>query len=126
MDFQRLLDSLLPVLGQAGVDALAEALKELAADQDDDWKSTVLALVADAVEYAGPAGIELARAAIEDLFDDDAPDIDWANPRTASDIVAKLQNAEAGEKSAVRDWFTKFGEALGKIAMGLVKGLTQG
>jgi hypothetical protein len=122
MDFQKMIDNLLPVLGQVGVDTLAEVFKDLAGDQDKPWKQAALALLGDAVAANGMAGIELARKAINDLFDKKVPEIDWASPRTASDIVAKLQNAEAGDKSAANDFFVKFGDSLSKILVTLVKG----
>jgi len=123
MDFQKLLDMVLPIIGQAGVDALSDKFKDLAADQDKPWAQTALALLGDAVENHGMAGIEMARKAIDSLLDDGAvPEIDWASPRTASDFVANLQNAEADEKSAAVDFFTKVGDTLGALFAALIKG----
>lgn len=123
MDFQKLLNTLLPIIGQAGVDLLTEKFQDLAADQDKPWAKVALMLLADAVETHGMQGIDLARKAIDDLLDNKVPEIDWASPRTASDFVAKLQNAEAEDKSAVRDFFTKIGEVLGPLLTALIKGL---
>lgn len=123
MDFQKLLNTLLPIIGQAGVDLLTEKFQDLAADQDKPWAKVALMLLADAVETHGMRGIDLARKAIDDLLDNKVPEIDWASPRTASDFVAKLQNAEAEDKSAVRDFFTKIGEVLGPLLTALIKGL---
>lgn len=122
MDIKNLLDSLSPLLGQAGVDALADTLDTLAA-ADESWKGTVLALLADAVEKEGIQGITLAIQAIDDLLNNKVPDIDWAQPRTASDLVVQLQNAEADTADAVRDWFVLFGEIIAQIGVGIVKGL---
>lgn len=126
MDFQKLIDSLLPVLGQVGVDALTNEFKDLAGGQDAPWKQAALNLLADAVQAHGMAGIDLARKALDDLFDNKAPEIDWANPRTASDIVAKLQNAEADDKSKARDFFVKVGDSFGKLLAAIIKGLAAG
>ena len=123
MDFQKMLDSLIPVLGKIGVDALANEFKDLAVDQDRAWKQAALSLLADAVSVNGLAGIEMARKAVSDLFNNDVPEIDWASPRTASDIVAKLQNAEAGDKVAARDFFVKVGDSFGKLFAAVVQGL---
>ncbi len=123
MNFQQLLNSLIPTLGQVGVDALKDTFKDLAWDQDQPWAQTCLMLLADAVDAHGMAGIGLAREAIDALFDNEVPNIDWANPRTASDFVAKLQNAEADDQSAARDFFVKVGEAFGQIFVAMVKGL---
>jgi hypothetical protein len=123
MNFQQLLNNLLPVLGQAGVDALEGVFADLAADQDQPWAQTALSLLADAVGNYGMDGIEMARKAIDALFEDEVPDINWASPRTASDFVANLQNAEADDKSAARDFFVKVGDAFGQIFVGMIKGL---
>lgn len=126
MDFQKLIDSLLPVLGQVGVTALTNEFKDLAGNQDAPWKQAALNLLADAVQAHGMSGIDLARKAIDDLFDNKVPEIDWANPRTASDIVAKLQNAEADDKSKARDFFVKVGDSFGKLFAAIIKGLAAG
>ena len=123
MDFKQLLDSLIPVLGQAGVDALSETFKDLAAEQDKEWAQAALALLGDAIGSYGMAGIEMARKAIDSLLTNEKPVIDWANPRTASDFVAKLQNAEAEDKNAACEFFTKVGDVLGEILAGIIKGL---
>jgi len=123
MDFQQLLNSLLPVIGQAGVDALTETFKDLAEDKDKEWHGAALALLADAVDVHGMAGVELARKAIDALFENKVPEIDWASPRTASDFVAKLQNAEADDKGAARDYFAKVGDVFGQITAAMIKGL---
>jgi|APSaa5957512622_1039677.scaffolds.fasta_scaffold07029_4 hypothetical protein len=123
MDFQKIINSLLPQIGQVGVDALNDTFKDLAADQDTEWHAAALNLLADAVSVNGMAGIELARKAIDALFENEVPDINWANPRTASDFVAKIQNAEADDQSAARDFFVKVGDAFGQLFAGMVKGL---
>lgn len=118
------LNSLIPILGQTAVDALAEELKTVLAGMDKGWKKTVLSLLTSAVEKYGPEGIKIALEAINDLMDGKSPDIDWADLRTASDVVARLQNIEADEKSAVKDWLIKVSDILAKIIQGIIKGLT--
>lgn len=126
MSFTALLDSLVPVLGEMGVKALADKLENLSAGQGESWKRMVLALVADAVEAHGPAGVEMAYQAIKAIFDNKKPKIDWASPRTASDIVAAMQNAEADRKSEVKDFFVQLGEVFSLISVGIVRGLIKG
>jgi len=123
MNFDALLKVLVAVLGQRGVDELAAKLDELAAEAAEPWKRAVLALVADAVEQHGPAGLLLVQEVIDDLAAGKAPDIDWANPRTASDVVAQLQNAEAGRRSAARDFAVRVGDVVGRLLVGIVRGL---
>jgi len=123
MDFKNLLDSLMPVLGQTGIALLEADLKSLASEQDTPWKKAALALLADAVYKHGPAGIDLAHKAVMDLLENKVPEIDWADPRTASDLVAALQNAEADDKSAAKDFFHKTGNILGRVLGALVQGM---
>lgn len=123
MNFDALLKVLVAVLGQRAVDELSEKLDELAAEAGEPWKRAVLALVADAVEQHGPAGLVLVQEVIDDLVAGKAPEIDWANPRTASDIVAELQNAEAGRRSAASDFAARVGDVLGRLLVGLIRGL---
>lgn len=123
MNFQQLLDNLLPIIGQVGVDALSEKFKNLAANASQPWAQAALSLLADAVQAHGMKGIEIAQKAIDSLLNNKVPDIDWASPRTASDFVAHLQNAEADDKSAARDFFVKMGDVFGQIFHGMIKGL---
>ena len=123
MDYLKLLSNMVPHLGQMGVDALAAEFQSLAADRDKPWKQAALSLLSDAVAANGVAGIELARKAVADLFENKVPDINWANPRTASDIVAKLQNAKADDKSASNDFFVKAENTFGKVFSGMIRGL---
>jgi hypothetical protein len=123
MNFDALLKVLVAVLGQRAVDELAAKLDELAAEAGEPWKRAVLALVADAVDQHGPAGLLLVQEVIDDLAAGKAPDIDWANPRTASDVVAQLQNAEAGRRSAARDFAARVGDVVGRLLVGIVRGL---
>ena len=123
MNVEALLKILVDVLGRKAVDELSEKLDSLSAEAGEPWKRAVLALVADAVEQHGPAGLLLVQKVIDDLVAGEAPEIDWANPRTASDVVAELQNAEAGRRSAARDFAARVGDVLGQLLVGLIRGL---
>lgn len=123
MDFTKMLAGLLPALGQAGVDKLTEEMAVLATNSDQAWKKATMALLADAVQAQGPAGVALVQTAVQDIFDHKVPSIDWANPRTASDIVAQLQNAEAADQSATHDFLVQVGKVLGTVAAAVIKGL---
>jgi hypothetical protein len=118
-----LLSNLVPSLGEMGVKTLADKLEGLSAEASEPWKKTVLALTANAVESAGVDGIKMAWQAIEDLVNDKAPKLDWADLEVASDVLAQLQNAEADRKSEARDFFAKISTELGAILGGLIKGL---
>lgn len=118
-----LLDNLAPVLGEMGVKTLADKLQSLSAEATEPWKKTILALCANAVESAGLQGIDMAWKAVEDLVNDEPPKLDWADLEVASDVLARLQNAEADRKSEARDFFARVSTEIGAILGGLIKGL---
>jgi hypothetical protein len=126
MDFKQLLDNLLPIIGPAGVTALEDVFDDLAADRDQVWAKTALSLLADAIDQYGMDGIAVARKALDSVFENEVPDLNWASPRTASDFVANLQNAEAVEKGAARDFVAKISAVFGQIFAGMIKSLLKG
>jgi len=126
MDFIKLIEQLVPIIGQRAADALAAEIKGLISDESPAWQKTILALVADAIEKHGVLGIQIAIKEIEKLLEGETPEIDWANLLVASDIVAMLQKAEAEKKTAVRDFLAKVGEVLGGILAGVIRGLLAG
>ena len=122
MNWQELLNQLLPVIGEEGIRRLKVLLDKLTQDQEG-WKKTMLGMVADAIEEHGPGGLVIALDAINDLIGGQEADIDWANPRRASDMIAALQNAEADEKTAMHDFGVEVSLTLGILLSGLLKGL---
>ena len=116
-DFSNTLDSLIPLVGNAAVAKAQEELKSLATDADDPTKALVLSLMADAVENLGPEGIKVAKREINKLLRGETPDIDWASPRVASDMVAALQNAERAEKKAARQAVRRLGVSSAPLAL---------
>ncbi len=125
MDWKAMLEGLIPIVGEEAINQAVTRLNELSGDATEPWKRTVLALIADAIEENGPGGLILAQAVLDDLFAGKAPDIDWASPRVASDIVAQMQNAEADRQSAARDFFSKVGDTLGQVFVAFLKGVIQ-
>ena len=123
MNWQDALSSLVPVAGQVAIDKLASELDDLSSEAGDPTNKVVLALIADAVEQHGPAGLDMAQGAIKDLLDGEAPSIDWANPRVASDAVALLQNAEADRKTKARDIAARASHVFAQIGSLMIKAL---
>lgn len=123
MDLQTLVNSLLPVLGQAGVAALVKEVGELTDEAKEPWKKAVLNLVTNAVQTFGPQGVQVATDAIERMLKGEDPDIPWADLDVASDILAHMQNAEADRVSSTSAFLTKVGKVLGLVFGGFLKGL---
>ena len=122
-DFSDALEGLVPLLGAQAVKMASDELTELAADASDPLKAAVLALLSDAVSQHGADGVAMAQKAVADLLDGNAgaPDIDWASPRTASTLVAAMQNAEADRKTEAREMAQRFGHVMGKVGALLIK-----
>jgi hypothetical protein len=109
---EALLGTIIDQAGDSGQDLLEEAqeaLEDLALDSDDPTGKVVLSLLSDAVAQYGPMGIEMGQDAVRKLLAGKSPDIDWANPRTASDAVALLQNAERKQRKRTREAARKAG-----------------
>jgi len=123
MDIQGLIAALGSHLGKEALIAIKDLLHDLENDAQEPWKKTALALMAQAVATHGPQGVDLALAAINDALAGKAPAMDWADLRTASDILAQMQQAEADQHSTIRDYLTKVSYVLGLILSGVIKGL---
>lgn len=123
MDWKNILIDLVPVIGQGGVDLLSDHLKDVAGGLDEPWKKTILGLVTNALDEFGPEGLEIVRKELTKLAEGKEIQLDWADLEVASDMLALLQNAEADEKNAARDFFVKLSADLGAILTGLLKGI---
>jgi len=119
--FSDALEGLVPIVGAQAVKLASDELDGLASDASDPLKAAVLSLMSDAVSEHGTEGIAMAQKAVKDLLDGDTPNIDWASPRTASNLVAAMQNAEADRKTEAREMVQRIGHALGKIGAVLIK-----
>ena len=121
MNWQDALVSLVPVVGERVVGEVSDELQKLSDEADDPVKKLALTLIIEAAEEKGAEGIQLAEKAIKDLLAGEAPNIDWAKPRTASDAVAILQNAEADKQNAARETMERAGHVLAKVGAALLK-----
>lgn len=114
-DFAAILDEVLPVVGGALLDATKKELSDLTAEAADPTKKLVFTLMAEAVTQLGPDGLEIAEGEIKRLLAGKKADIDWASPKSASDAVALLQNAERDRKVKVKEAVEKAGKVFGSI-----------
>lgn len=123
MDLRGLVGSLLPILGQAGVDALTVEVNDLTTGADEPWKKAVLGLIANGVEAFGLQGVQVATQTLAELMDGGDPDITWVDLDVASNVLAHMQNAEADHKLAAHEFLSKVGKVLGQVFEGIIKGL---
>lgn len=121
-----ILDQFIPVVGEALVEKTRDELLKLSEKEDDAMQKLVLSLVAEAVEEMGPDGIALAQDEIRKLLNGKPVDLNWASPRTASDAVALLQNAERERREKVESVVEKSGRMFGVIGAMFVKAAAKG
>ena len=125
---EALLDSVIDQAGIGGTHLLEEAQEALEdlSDDSDPTGRVVLSLLSEAVEAYGPMGIEMGQTAVRKLLAGKSPDIDWANPRTASDAVALLQNAERAQRKRAREASRKAGVILRTLGSFLLQAALRG
>ncbi len=114
-DFADILDTLIPLVGGIAVDKAKEEIGKLSEDADDPTKKIVFMLMAEAVGELGEGGRDIAEAGIKRLLNGRTADLDWASPRTASDAVALLQNAERDRKDKAKSAIEKAGKVFGTV-----------
>ena len=114
-DFADVLDTLVPIVGGALVDKAKSEITKLSEDAGDPTKKVVFALIAEAVGELGEDGLGIAEAEIERLLKGRPADLDWASPRTASDALALLQNAQRDREKKAKAAVTKAGKVFGTM-----------
>jgi hypothetical protein len=125
-DFSNVLDTLIPLVGGALVDKAKDEIKTLADDADDPTKKIVFTLIAEAVSELGEDGLDIAEAEIKRLLNGRSAELDWASPRTASDAVALLQNAERARKKKAKAAIAKAGKVFGALGAIFFKAAVSG
>lgn len=86
-----------------GLKLLEEEMKRISSSSDTPWKKVVLEVFADFIEVHGEQGILLARAWIEDLWQEKL-DLSPLTLRTASQVLADAQIRERQNKHAVQQF----------------------
>jgi len=125
-DFSNVLDTLIPLVGGALIDKAKDEIKTLADDADDPTKKIVFTLMAEAVSELGEDGLDIAEAEIKRLLNGRSAELDWASPRTASDAVALLQNAERARKKKAKAAIAKAGKVFGALGAVFFKAAVSG
>lgn len=104
-------------LGDAGVAKLRELLDDKANEATVGWQKSIYTLMSSSVGIYGPTGVTKALNALDSLVNGDDPDFDWSDVdlEVSSDILARMQNMEAGNNTANRAFLIKVGEAVKEI-----------
>lgn len=104
-------------LGDDGIAKLRALLDDKAAESTVGWQKGIYTLVSTSVGVYGPTGINKALDALHVLANGGSVNLDWANLdlEVASDILARMQNAEADARTATHAFLIKVGEVVKEI-----------
>ncbi len=125
-DIEKVIDDVAPMLGKEGAKALGDALSDLKGKTNNEVGQQLLGWIESTVRANGPAAVvamkdwmvEAAKGEGAPPFPDPAPPL-----RIQSDMLAKLQNAEADDKNKFRDQMVLIGDSLGSVLLGVVSSL---
>ncbi len=120
------LSSLLPRLGHRGLDEAAHALDDLSRGLRHDWQRTVVQAFADCVQRNGPEGVAIAQKNLALMLDRKRVDLDFVDLKTASDLLAIMQNAEIDRRREVNAYMRKVGRDVGVVLRAILGGLIGG
>ncbi len=118
------VDDITSALAPKAVEEINKALEGI--EVKEEWQATLLGVVVDSVGTYGVAGIQKAKDLVWNLIEGKPFDQEAFNNlslRAQSDLVAQLQNKEADEQTAVKDFFAVVGNMLGGVLLAVVKGM---
>ena len=121
--WEELIQSVIKTVGVAGVSELEKALAELESEAKKPWQKAILNIAGDLLAKHGIDGIKMLEALIENIMNDEVPDLSFASLRDRSDYLAAIQNMEADDKNKVREFFTKIGYSLGVVVKSIISGV---
>jgi hypothetical protein len=121
--WEELIQSIIKTVGVAGVSELEKALAELESEAKKPWQKAILNIAGDLLAKHGIDGIKMLEALIENIMNDEVPDLSFASLKDRSDYLAAIQNMEADDKKKVREFFTKIGYSLGIVVKSIISGV---
>jgi hypothetical protein len=121
--WEELISSIIKTVGVAGVSELEKALAELESEAKKPWQKAILNIAGDLLAKHGIDGIKMLEALIENIMNDEVPDLSFASLKDRSDYLAAIQNMEADDKKKVREFFTKIGYSLGVVVKSIISGV---
>lgn len=107
-------------LGEEGLEELLKMLDEIEAKADEPYKKVILAMVADLLVKHGLEGIEIAEDLLKRMGEKKRVNLNDLSVRTASEVVAKLQNAEADDRKLQQKYLHVVADVLTEILTALV------
>ncbi len=118
------VDDITDALAPKAVEEINKALEGI--EVKEEWQATLLGVVVDSVETYGVTGIQKAKDLVWNLIEGKPFDQEAFNNlslRAQSDLVAQLQNKEADEQTAVKDFFAVVGHMFGGVLVAVAKGM---
>ena len=123
-DIKKDVNDITAALAPKAVEEINKALSGI--EVKEEWQATLLGVVVDSVETYGVTGIEKAKDLVWNLVEGKPFDQEAFNNlslRAQSDLLAQLQNKEADEQTAVKDFFAVLGNTLGGVLVAVAKGM---
>jgi hypothetical protein len=121
--WEELIQSIIKTVGVAGVSELEKALAELESEAKKPWQKAILNIAGDLLAKHGIDGIKMLEALIENIMNDEVPDLSFASLKDHSNYLTAIQNMEADDKKKVREFFTKIGYSLGVVVKSIISGV---
>jgi hypothetical protein len=105
-------------VSQTEIDSLLSVL-----DIKEQWQKTIMSFIIQQIQTHGIEGLMFSIQALKDLVGGQVVNFNSVDLKTASDLLAELQNMEADKKKKINDFITKVGEVLGVLLVGILRGI---
>ncbi len=117
------LSALLPRCPSREVGQAAHAFDELSRSVSHDWQQLIIKVFSDSVARNGLEGVHIAQKGLADMLDGRRVDLNFVDLRTASDLLAIMQNARIDRKQEVEAYMRKVGRNVGIVLRSILGGL---
>ena len=123
-DIQPLIDALIAIAGEPAVQGLTDLLEGVGEGAEQEWKRVIFTTAAELMDQHGIQGLQMAVDMVESLVKGKKTDmnLEGLSLRTASDLLAQFQNAEADRRNKAKAFLSQFSKTLGSLLSGILKG----
>ena len=123
MNWDDILKGIIHNAGVVGVKELENAVSDLSKESKEPWKAALLKIVVEAIEKYGLKGVEMAERLVDDIVKGRKPRMEFVSLKARSDYLVVLENIEADDKEAARDFLMFIGQKIGTILRAIIAGL---
>ena len=123
MNWDDILKGIIHNAGVVGVKELENAVSDLSKEAKEPWKAAILQIAVEAIEKYGLKGVEMAERLVDDIVKGRKPRMEFVSLKARSDYLVVLENIEADDKEAARDFLMFIGQKIGTILRAIIAGL---